>query len=107
VASRCRRRCRRPSTGSGTRVVLNAPRRLRACKKAKLRVRLAGVGTGSVVIRDGRKVVRTVTVKGRATVKRRLKPGKHRLSASCAGSATGKPATSAVGARDLSQSTSP
>jgi hypothetical protein len=59
---------------ASTRVVLNAPRKVRACKKAKLRVRLAGVGTGSVVIRDGRKLVRTVTVKGRATEKRRLRP---------------------------------
>jgi hypothetical protein len=80
---------------ASTRLVLDASRKVRAGKKANLRVQLVGVGTGRVVIRDGRKVVRTVKVKGRATVKLRLKPGKHRLSASYAGSATAKPATSA------------
>ena len=81
---------------ASTGLVLDAPRKVRAGKKVKLRVQLSGVGTGTVVIRDGRKVVRTVAVKGRATVKLRLKPGKHRLSASYAGSATAKAATSAV-----------
>ena len=81
---------------ASTGLVLDAPRKVRAGKKVKLRVQLSGVGTGTVVIRDGRKVVRTVAVKGRATVKLRLKPGKHRLSASYAGSATAKSATSAV-----------
>lgn len=79
-----------------TTLKLTAPKQVKAGKKAAITIRLVGVTSGTVVLRDGKKMVKTITVRGAATVKLLLKPGTHKLVASYAGTATARPSRSAV-----------
>ncbi|WP_134740569.1 carboxypeptidase regulatory-like domain-containing protein [Nocardioides sp. 503] len=85
-----------PPAATATQLTMTAPRSVKAGKKVTLKIRLTGVTSGTVVIRDGRKVVRTVVVKGKLVLKLKLKPGKHKLVASYAGSRTTKASASPV-----------
>ncbi|WP_193613021.1 carboxypeptidase regulatory-like domain-containing protein [Nocardioides lijunqiniae] len=85
-----------PPAATATQLSLTAPRSVKAGKKVTLKIKLTGVTSGTVVIRDGRKIVRTVVVKGKLVVKLKLKPGKHRLKVTYAGTTRAKPSASPV-----------
>lgn len=81
-----------------TKVFLSAPARVKKGKPVTVTVRLTGVSTGSVVVKDGSRRLGVVKV-GKGTgrlVVRGLAIGRHRLVAAYAGTATTTQATSAT-----------
>ncbi len=88
-----------PPAATATRTVLKASKKkVRAGKKVRLSVRVAGVGGGRVVVKDRGTVLRSLRLdsSGRAVATLRLKKtGVHRLRAFFAGNATAKDSSSA------------
>jgi hypothetical protein len=85
---------RAPKTA--TRLAITAPGRVKRGRAVTLTVRLTGVASGAVVVKDGTRRLGTVTTArgtGRLVV-RNLTPGTHRLVATYVGSATASRATS-------------
>jgi hypothetical protein len=82
-----------------TRLTLTAPGKVSSKKskaKVTVKIQLRGVSAGTIVIRDGKKIVKTVTVTGKRSVTLNLKAGTHRLTASFAGTTVAKASASSV-----------
>ncbi|MEI5676383.1 MULTISPECIES: beta-L-arabinofuranosidase domain-containing protein [unclassified Nocardioides] len=90
-----------PTARAATALRVSAARKVRPRKPLTVVVRVGATGvtpTGTVTVRDGGRVLRTVRLTGgRAVVKVRLtKTGKHRLVATYAGTAWATPSSSAT-----------
>lgn len=89
-----------PVTRAVTRTVIRAPRRVVEAGRVRVRIRVRAVGlvpSGVVKVFDGkRRVARVRLTDGRASVRIRLRPGKHRLVARYAGSPVSLPSAGSV-----------